>query len=254
MKKEKPLRYLLLFITTLLLFQSLAYSSDRTIGEGQYEELNLINPSETLKNAKVRLNFRWSIVIFHSNGVLNVKPERLPESVLKELNYDEKKHIEYEKESIEYWKKQRTIDEEKGKLEKEKRKLEKESRIAEEKEEKIRLELERKHLEESIHAQFDEKLGLHTALVELVISSLHDPESFRHLGTKYEIEESFSGETEGIEVRMQYSGTNLYGGRVAKTAIGSFTLEGKPIGKWYNFEDRKKETLEQIKRELQMRR
>lgn len=110
---KESLRYLLFLGTALLFILPLAYSSDRVIEDKHFEELKLINPSETLKDAKVRATLRLPfIIIFHSEGVLNAKPDRFPKELLEELNYYSEERAEYKKESAEYWEKQKNKEEE----------------------------------------------------------------------------------------------------------------------------------------------
>jgi len=104
---KQTTRRFLAFGAAFLLLQSFAYSNETT-KDKHFEELKLINPSETLKNATVRASLRLPfIIIFHSDGVMNAKPERFSKEILEELNYYSEERAEYKKESAEYWEKQK---------------------------------------------------------------------------------------------------------------------------------------------------
>lgn len=97
MNQRIPQKLLLLYVIAVVLSQSPAYSLDKVIGEKRFEKLSLINPSETLENAKVKLYIDGDIIIIHSDGVTTAKSERLSEKILKDLNFYSDERIEYAK-------------------------------------------------------------------------------------------------------------------------------------------------------------
>ena len=129
------------------MFQPLA--SYGAFEDKKYEELRLINPNETIKDVTVRKTPGFRTIIFHSEGVMNVKPDRFSEKMLKELNYDLDEWAEHEKRMVEYLKEQRIEAEKKKKLEEakkiaeEKAKQEAISQKNEQKKERLKRRMER---------------------------------------------------------------------------------------------------------------
>lgn len=95
--KEGKTRNGLLALILFLLLPHAVYSSDKVIGEKRFEKIDLVNPSETLENAKVRLYVDGALMIIHSKGVTSAKSDRLPEKALKELNYYSEERLEHSK-------------------------------------------------------------------------------------------------------------------------------------------------------------
>ena len=216
MKKE-ALRYLLLFSTILLSFQPLAYSK-QTIEDKHFEELKLINPSETLEDAKVRVSIRSSlIIIFHSKGVMNAEPKRFPKEILDGLNYYSAERTEYEKKRVE--------DEKKRKLEAEAHQL-------------LVGNIEKK-INESYNKQFSDDRHPHAE--RIIAASLKDPDSYRFIQSEASLVYSqHSNRYERyrvpvVKVSVKYSATNSYGGRIADIEELFFCINGDYIGsKLYN--------------------
>jgi len=94
-KRSFPLLLLIYSIFTFLPLQ--AHSSDKVIGEERFETLELINPTETLRNAKAKLYIDGDLVIIHSKGVTSAKSERLNKDALKKLNYFSDERLEYDR-------------------------------------------------------------------------------------------------------------------------------------------------------------
>jgi len=115
---KEALRYLIVFGAIAYLLQPLAHGA---FEDKKYEELKLINPNETLKDVTLRKAGGFRTIIFHSEGVMNAKPDRFSEEMLEELNYDLDEWAEYEKKSAETSKRMR-IEYEKRRAEEEKKK------------------------------------------------------------------------------------------------------------------------------------
>ena len=90
-----------------------------------------------------------------------------------------------------------------------------------------------KRLEQELE-KFDKKVkrqlssdGSHPAVVNLVKSLMHNPDSFQHVGTSYLVQSE-----NAVRITMRYRGTNMMGGVVTNYAIVTLDRKGKVI----NFE------------------
>ncbi len=81
-------------------------------------------------------------------------------------------------------------------------------------------------IQEKIDAQFSLWDGSHRNLVRLVKQNLYDPDSFEHLETRTMKGSKYP--TTYI-VRMEYTGTNVFGGRVRHFVIAEVSVESGTV-------------------------
>jgi len=77
--------------------------------------------------------------------------------------------------------------------------------------------------QQMIESQFSQWDGSHRALEKIIKESMNDPDSYKHVETKY------ADKGDYILVVTKFRGTNKFGGVVTNTMRAKFTVDGKLI-------------------------
>lgn len=228
-KMKEELLHLLIFGAVSCLFQPLV--SYGAFEDRKYEELRLVNPDETLKDVTVRKTSGYLTIIFHSEGVMNVKPDRFSGEMLEELDYDLDEWAEFEKKFAETSKRMRLEYERKMAEEEEKRKLEAKQKAEAE---KLLVKNLDKKIKEAYEKQFSD--DRHPYAERIIATSLKDPHSYRFIQSEASLVylQRYASRYEryrvpAVKVLVKYSGTNSYGGRIADTEELYFSISGDYI-------------------------
>lgn len=80
-----------------------------------------------------------------------------------------------------------------------------------------------KHRKELINKQFSQWDGSHIKLEQIIKESMHDPDSYKHVETRY------SDKGDHLIVITKYRGANAFGGIVTEYAKAKVTLYGKVL-------------------------
>jgi hypothetical protein len=75
----------------------------------------------------------------------------------------------------------------------------------------------------NIADQFDKTFGYHISLTDLIKNQLNDPDSFKHVGTRYSIGEGYRT----IIVQETFRFKNIYGGVETTTVAARYTSDGQ---------------------------